>query len=438
MEVFKKKILIKRLLIFTLTFTLCFNVFFNKHDEAYAFDLVITPTVMYYFVGSFLIASGIVVGQDEIANIAAHAYDEIKDLGQEAKEKIIDFKKYKEEYKPNPGNSNDPNNMGKWTLGALGTSWFMDFFNKLKNKEKDYINENHNDNFTSGLRNISLHQDSKVRHYYMSLGVLTYNSVDYFGVTEFWFQPQGMQSSLMIKQDGVDRTLKTSHSGNIYWVKLSDNAKIMKKKPSETLKDFNSMPQETPNISVPPVPNLQPNELPNINWETDKDELIHTDGVFDDNVNPDPGPDPGPDPDPNPDPQPDTLFGFLKSILDMIKNIFDWCSNFIGNLIEALINMLKSIFVPSSQLWQDTYNNLKNTLDSKFSFVGQLGEVFDVFKNYQFKEDIYKIYWPYDKVTDFAWYMPYRMRFRNIMSGLFTVIFVLGITKRNEPQVMVL
>jgi len=114
-----KKIIICLLLSISIT-----SMSFLKPKEVYAFDLVITPTVLAYLFGTALISSGVVLyHKNDIINFGNLAYQEFEKQSEEVKSKIVQFK-------PDPLGGG-----GRFKLGALAFGFVGSVLDTLKSSD---------------------------------------------------------------------------------------------------------------------------------------------------------------------------------------------------------------------------------------------------------------------------------------------------------------
>lgn len=119
-------------------------------------------------------------------------------------------------------------------------------------------------------------------------------------------------------------------------------------------------------------------------------------------------------------------------MIDGISSIVDFFSNFFVKLLE----FLRDVFIPSDNYWSNNFSKLKNSFFDKFSFVKQFDDFFNSFNATTLSEETYSITIPKFNVNiDFSWYEPYRVRFKNILTGAFTLMFVGALVKKNDPKI---
>lgn len=119
-------------------------------------------------------------------------------------------------------------------------------------------------------------------------------------------------------------------------------------------------------------------------------------------------------------------------MIDGISSIVDFFSNFFVKLLE----FLRDVFIPSDNYWSNNFSKLNNSFFDKFSFVKQFDDFFNNFNATTLSEETYSITIPKFNVDiDFSWYEPYRVRFKNILTGAFTLMFVGALVKKNDPKI---
>lgn len=116
------------------------------------------------------------------------------------------------------------------------------------------------------------------------------------------------------------------------------------------------------------------------------------------------------------------LFGWLRKIWESVCNVGK-------SILDGIGNILKSLFVPSDDFWQNgILQQLQDTLDSKFEFVAGFKQALMIMSNtkgqslnfeFNFLGNAYAI--------NFDWYEPYRQYIRTSFSALFFVIATLKI-----------
>lgn len=124
----------------------------------------------------------------------------------------------------------------------------------------------------------------------------------------------------------------------------------------------------------------------------------------------------------------------FETIINLLTNVWEFFSNFFVNLF----NFIKDIFVPGEKYFENKFNSLKDVFLGKFKFIGQLNDIFDYLKTRSISEsyeDLRITFPKYNIDIDFSWYEPYRVKFRNILIGAFSLIFVAGIVRRNDPKI---
>lgn len=301
MSRYKKKVVIFAICL-SVFFTSSFGIYFDRTRDVYAFDLVITPTVLYYVVGSFLIASSVVVAQqNDLWNIAQQAFDDLKSKTTEEQSKIIYFEDIKN---PKPDGPK-----GFWKLGAMGFGWLGQLIEGFKSNNS-ISNSNE---YVEVLQSFSfdLRKGNYPNIYFASPGgsvivdkvhngeiVLEYIEKIYVGnevgdPSDPWFY---------VKRFGADPSGYFRADRNI---KIDIIGGKMIQPPSSVVENYNE-PSVVPPLAIPVAPNgnivLNPDDMVGKDW------LQIEDLVTNGEVSPDPGldpnPDPGPDPglDPNPDP----------------------------------------------------------------------------------------------------------------------------------------
>lgn len=133
---------------------------------------------------------------------------------------------------------------------------------------------------------------------------------------------------------------------------------------------------------------------------------------------------------------PSTIWNLFKSALDGITNGISSILDFFGSFFDRLITFFVDLFVPKSDYWTSNFDNLKNAFSDKFQFIGQIDEIMGNFSKATFSDEIYNIRMPkFNAEIDFSWYEPYRLKFKNILTGAFSLIFIGAIVRRNDPRI---
>lgn len=101
-----------------------------------------------------------------------------------------------------------------------------------------------------------------------------------------------------------------------------------------------------------------------------------------------------------------------------------------------MINFFLDLFVPKDNFWTNNFNSLDSKFKDKFQFISQIDDVIGNFSKTTFSEEVYSVSFPkYNVDINFSWYEPYRLKFKNILTGAFALIFVGAIVKRNDPHI---
>ena len=109
---------------------------------------------------------------------------------------------------------------------------------------------------------------------------------------------------------------------------------------------------------------------------------------------------------------------------------------FISDFFTSLLDFLKSVFVPKENYFSNHFNSVSAAFNEKFKFISQIDDLMNSFSVSTLSEnDVYSIPMPYDLEITFSWYEPYRVKFRNVLIGAFTLMFVGAIVKRNDPKI---
>lgn len=307
MPIYKKKVVIFAICL-SVFFTSSFGIYFDRTRDVYAFDFVITPTVMYYLLGTYLIGSGIVLAhENDLMNLAAQAWDNFQTNTEEVKCKIIEFKPKKN---PEPDGPK-----GFWTLGAMGLGWFGQLIDGFKKNET-----------VENLDYTALPDSLQIEIDWISSMAMHYKFKD---ATTVYIQKVGSSEasrtnnalSLFTHQDRTFRYVSYSSSNNdlnflreirdgeVWRITLPKDA-IVTKTPSSVVSDYvpNLESPGAPPLTIPGNPEgsvvLNPDDLIGTDWDSIKDKVTGGEVALDPapNPNPNPNPDTNPNPDSNPNP----------------------------------------------------------------------------------------------------------------------------------------
>lgn len=115
-----------------------------------------------------------------------------------------------------------------------------------------------------------------------------------------------------------------------------------------------------------------------------------------------------------------------------MSNIWDFFFNF----FDTLFDFIKKIFIPKENYFSNKFGQVKESFLNKFKFIDQINTVFNSIQAYKFDIQELNITFPkYNVDIDFTWYEPYRLKFKNALMGFFSLIFIAGIVKRNDPRI---
>lgn len=141
---------------------------------------------------------------------------------------------------------------------------------------------------------------------------------------------------------------------------------------------------------------------------------------------------------------------FLKQLFDVLnpfsenfflKTLFDWINpfseNFIGKkIVELFQNLFELLFVPKN----NPFESLSSKFDEKFSFVGQIKDLFSSFlgfNNYGDNVPSFTLTWYGTTVAiiDFSLFLDYRTWIHGIILAIAWAIFIFK-TYRKLPSII--
>lgn len=133
---------------------------------------------------------------------------------------------------------------------------------------------------------------------------------------------------------------------------------------------------------------------------------------------------------------PSKIWNLFKVSFDNVVSILENIKDFFVNFFEVLFEFIKKIFVPHETYFSDKLNSVGSAFSEKFKFISQIDNVFNTVQAQKYSVDSLKITFPKYKINiDFSWYEPYRARFKNALMGFFSLIFIAGVVKRNDPKI---
>lgn len=141
-------------------------------------------------------------------------------------------------------------------------------------------------------------------------------------------------------------------------------------------------------------------------------------------IKPVPETDPNPDPNPEPNPDPSTPWEW----------VIKWMTDFWEKLKQLLIDVLKFVFVPDT--WEEFVKDLDDTLKDKMPFIDQINDLKDTI---HFSGDE-RLIIPFIRGTYITlpdYFENNRIVFRNMLSAIMHVLFLVGLIKRFIPRFVV-
>lgn len=63
------------------------------------------------------------------------------------------------------------------------------------------------------------------------------------------------------------------------------------------------------------------------------------------------------------------IFDGVKSLVDLVRNIWNFLANFIQNLINALLNMFTGLFIPADGYFENYFTRINDFFDSRLGFL---------------------------------------------------------------------
>lgn len=117
------------------------------------------------------------------------------------------------------------------------------------------------------------------------------------------------------------------------------------------------------------------------------------------------------------------------------KNGFSVIGGFISNFTTILTDLFKSVFVPEEGYFSDKFDYIKETINTKFAFIGQTKEIFpNNFSDYNTFVLAPIKFMGFEANINLEWYNQYSQYIKNFLSGGVVILTIMATYKRFRPQ----